>query len=94
MLDPIPMMILGRLAVDRSAQGQGVGHGLLKDAVLRVVQAADIVGVRGILVDAIDDAARAFYEAFGFRRSASLPLKLVITVEEAVLSISRGRAVP
>jgi GNAT superfamily N-acetyltransferase len=88
MPDPVPMMVLGRLAVDRSAQGRGVGYGLLKDAVLRVVQAADIVGVRGILVDAIDDAACAFDEKFGFRRSAAFPLKLMITLDEAERAIS------
>ena len=93
MPDPIPMMVLGRLAVDRSVQGQGLGHGLLKDAVLRVVQAAHIVGVRGILVDAIDETAREFYEKFGFRRSAALPLKVMITLDEAqqALSGSAGR---
>lgn len=83
MPDPIPMMVLGRLAIDVSAQGQGLGAALLRDAVLRVLQAADIVGIRGILVDAIDDAARAFYEKFGFRGSAAFPLKLMITVDEA-----------
>jgi GNAT superfamily N-acetyltransferase len=88
MPDPVPMMVLGRLAVDRSAQGRGVGYGLLKDAVLRVVQAADIVGVRGILVDAIDDAACAFYEKLGFRRSAAFALKLMITLDEAKRAIS------
>jgi GNAT superfamily N-acetyltransferase len=93
MPDPIPMMVLGRLAIDRSAQGQGLGHGLLKDAVLRVMQAAHIVGIRGILVDAIDDTARAFYERFGFHRSSAIPLKLMITLEEAqrALSGSAGR---
>lgn len=83
MPDPVPMMVLGRLAVDRSVRGQGLGAGLLKDATLRVMQAADIVGIRGILVDAIDDTARSFYERFGFRRSTTFPLKLVITVDEA-----------
>jgi predicted N-acetyltransferase YhbS len=94
MPDPIPMMVLGRLAVDRSVQGQGVGAGLLKDAVLRVMQAADIVGIRGILVDAIDDTARAFYEKFGFRRSVAFPLKLMITVEEAKRIVAGGTTQP
>jgi GNAT superfamily N-acetyltransferase len=92
MPDPIPMMILGRLAVDRSAQGQGLGYSLLKDAVQRVVQAADIVGVRGILVDAIDDNARSFYEKFGFRRSTAFPLKLMMTVDEAQRALAGGSA--
>jgi len=83
MPDPVPMMVLARLAVDRSVQGQGLGAGLLKDAVLRVMQAADIVGVRGILVDAVDDTVRAFYERFGFRPSTTFPLKVMITLAEA-----------
>jgi predicted N-acetyltransferase YhbS len=83
MPDPIPMMVLARLGVDRSLQGQGLGAALLRDAVLRVMQAADIVGVRGILVDAVDDTARAFYERFGFRRSTAFPLKVMITLGEA-----------
>ena len=83
MPDPVPMMVLARLAVDRSVQGLRVGKGLLKDAILRVIQAADIVGIRGILVDAIDDKARAFYERYGFRRSTTFPLKVMITLAEA-----------
>ena len=83
MPDPIPMMVLARLAVDRSFQSQGLGAALLKDAVLRVMQAADVVGIRGILLDAVDDRARAFYERFGFRRSTMFPLKLMIAMDEA-----------
>jgi len=83
MPDPVPMMVLARLAVDRSVQGQRLGKGLLKDAILRVIQAAEIVGIRGVLVNAIDDTARALYERYGFRRSATFPLKLMITLTEA-----------
>jgi predicted N-acetyltransferase YhbS len=83
MPDLTPMMVIGRLAIDTSAKGQGLGAALLKDAVLRVLQAANMVGIRGVLVDAIDDTARAFYEKFGFRRSTAFPLKLMITVDEA-----------
>jgi predicted N-acetyltransferase YhbS len=82
MPDPVPMALLGRLAVDTSAQGFGIGAGLLQDAVLRVMQAADVLGIRGIMVDAIDDRARQFYEKFGFRPSAALPLKLMVTLQE------------
>jgi predicted N-acetyltransferase YhbS len=89
MPDLIPMMVLGRLAIDASAKGQGLGAALLRDAVLRVLQAANIVGIRGVLVDAIDDTARAFYERFGFRPSTAFPLKLMITVEEAQRMSSR-----
>lgn len=82
MPDPIPVMLLARLAVDRSSQGQGIGAGLLRDAVLRTVQAGDIAGMRAILVHAISDAARRFYEGYGFRSSPLDPMTLTITVTE------------
>jgi GNAT superfamily N-acetyltransferase len=68
---PIPIMLLARLAVDVSEHGQGIGKGLLKDALLRTLQAADIGGLRALLVHAKDTQAKAFYEKFGF---ASSPL--------------------
>lgn len=82
MPESVPMALLGRLAVDKSAQGFGVGAGLLQDALLRVVQASDHLGIRGVLVDAIDDKAAAFYMKFGFRPSGALPLKLMVTLSE------------
>ncbi|MEQ1717453.1 MAG: GNAT family N-acetyltransferase [Hyphomicrobium sp.] len=87
MPDPVPMALLGRLAVDKSAQGFGIGAGLLKDAGLRVLQAADLLGIRGILVDALDDKAKGFYERFGFRPSTALPLKLMVTLQEIERSV-------
>jgi GNAT superfamily N-acetyltransferase len=87
MPDPVPVMVLGRLAVDRTIHGQGVGTGLLRDAVLRTVQAAEIVGIRAILVHAISEAARRFYEKYGFVASPLDPLTVMITVEEAVRTI-------
>jgi len=83
MPDPVPVMILGRLAVDKSFQGRGVGAGLLRDAVLRTVQAAEIAGIRGVLVHAISEAAKRFYEAYGFIASPIDPMTLLITVAEA-----------
>lgn len=80
MPDPIPMAVLGRLAIDRSMQGQGVGVALLQDAVLRVQQAASIMGIRGVLVHAISDDARTFYEHHGFIPSATNPLTLILSV--------------
>jgi GNAT superfamily N-acetyltransferase len=82
--DPVPVVILGRLAVDRAFQGQGLGRALLRDAVLRVMQAADIIGVRAILVHALSDKARRFYEDSGFASSPINPLTLMITVAEAM----------
>jgi GNAT superfamily N-acetyltransferase len=83
MPDPVPVMILGRLAVDRSFQGKGAGVGLLRDAILRTVQAAEIAGIRGLLVHAISEAAKRFYERHGFIVSPVDPMTLVITIAEA-----------
>src|ERR1035438_3894012 len=74
MPDPIPVMILGRLAVDKMFQGKGIGAGLLKDAVLRTMQAAEIAGIRALLVHAISEAAKRFYEAYGFVASPVDPM--------------------
>ena len=81
--DPIPVMILGRLAVDRTFQGKGIGTGLLKDAVLRTLQAANIAGIRALLVHAISDSAKRFYEAYGFIASPVDPMTAMITLVEA-----------
>src|SRR5580658_5628286 len=64
---PIPIMLLARLAIETSWQGRGLGSGLLKDAMHRTAQAADIAGIRAFAVHAKDDHARSFYEHFGFR---------------------------
>lgn len=81
MPDPIPMAILGRLAVDRQWQGKGLGVALLQDAVLRTAQAASIMGIRGLLVHAISDAAKAFYEHHGFTASPRHPMTLVLSLK-------------
>ena len=83
MPDPVPVLLLGRLAVDRAWQGKGLGADLLADAVLRSIGAADSIGVRAILVHAISDAAKAFYEKHGFRSSLIDPMTLMITIDEA-----------
>jgi GNAT superfamily N-acetyltransferase len=84
MPDPVPAMVLGRLAVDKAYQGSGIGTGLLRDAVLRTVQAADIAGIRVILVHAISTTAKRLYEKYGFVASPVDPLTVMITVGEAV----------
>jgi GNAT superfamily N-acetyltransferase len=91
MPDPIPVMVIGRLAVDRTFQGHGLGRGLLRDAILRTVQAADIAGIRAILVHAISDAARQFYERCGFQPSRIDPMTLMITVADAKKSLAGGK---
>lgn len=83
MPDPIPAIVLGRLAVDRAFQGRGLGRALLRDAILRTIQAANIAGIRVILVHAMSEAARRFYERAGFRPSPIDPMTLMITVAEA-----------
>jgi GNAT superfamily N-acetyltransferase len=81
MPDPVPIAVLGRLAVDRAWQGKGLGAALLQDAVLRTAQAADILGIRGILVHAISDEAKAFYERYGFNASPNNPKTLVLSLK-------------
>ena len=66
---PIPIMLLARLAVDEKEKKQGIGKGLLKDALLRTLQSADIGGLRAVLVHAKDENAKRFYEKFGFESS-------------------------
>ncbi len=79
---PIPVLILARLAVQRDAQGQGLGKGLLKDALLRTDQAADIAGIRALLVHAKDDRARSFYARFDFEPSPTDPYHLFLLLKD------------
>jgi GNAT superfamily N-acetyltransferase len=80
MPDPVPMAVLGRLAVDRHFHGSGLGIAILQDAVLRVQQAASIMGIRGILVHAISEEAKLFYERHGFADSPTQPMTLVLSL--------------
>jgi predicted N-acetyltransferase YhbS len=82
MTDPIPVVVLGRLAVDRSLQGQGVGRALVRDAGHRVIQAADTIGIRGLIVLALSDDAKAFYEKVGFEPSPLDPMILMMTLAD------------
>ncbi len=82
MPDPIPMAILGRLAVDRSWQGRGLGAALLRDAFERTRAAGAIIGIRGLLVHALSLEARAFYEYHGFVSSPSRPMTLMMSLGE------------
>jgi GNAT superfamily N-acetyltransferase len=88
MPDPIPVMILGRLAVDKAYQAKGLGRALLRDAVLRTLQAAAIGGIRAILVHAISEDAKRFYERSGFASSPIDPMTLMITVADAEKALS------
>lgn len=81
MPDPIPVAVLGRLAVDQRWQGKGLGAALLQDAALRAAQAAAILGVRGLLVHAISEEAKGFYEHYGFAASPNDPMTLVLSLK-------------
>ncbi len=87
MPDPIPMAVLGRLAVDRSVQGQGVGRALLRDAVLRTVQVSAAIAVRGILVQALNEDAARFYRAWGFVPSPGDPMPLMVTLGDVTVAM-------
>jgi len=89
MPDPVPVMLLGRLAVDRAYQDRGLGAGLLRDAILRTLQAADLAGIRAILVHAISEEAKRFYERHGFVESPVDPMTLMITVADAERALGR-----
>jgi GNAT superfamily N-acetyltransferase len=82
MPDPVPVVLLGRLAVDLSWQGKGLGRALVRDAGYRVIRAADTIGIRGMLVHALSPEARAFYEQVGFSPSPLDPMTLMITLSD------------
>ena len=79
---PVPVMLLARLAVDRRWHGQGVGKALLKDAMQRTLQAADIAGIRAIAVHAKDEEARTFYQRFDFMPSPTDPMHLYVLLKD------------
>jgi predicted N-acetyltransferase YhbS len=79
---PVGVVLLARLAVDIRHRGQGLGKALLFDALKRIEEAADIVGVRAVLVHAVDDIARAFYEHFNFEPSPVDPFQLMLLVKD------------
>ena len=82
MPDPISVVVLGRLGVDSSLHGQGLGRSLVRDAALRILQAADVIGIRGMTVQALSDDARIFYEHMGFEPSPLDPNLLMITLAD------------
>lgn len=84
MPDPLPIAVLGRLAIDKSYQGRGVGVALLQDAVLRTLHASDILGLRALLVHALSGEAKAFYEHYGFVASPTQPMTLILSLKKNV----------
>jgi GNAT superfamily N-acetyltransferase len=89
MPNPVPVMVIGRLAIDLKFQGRGIGTALLKDAVLRTVQAAEIAGIRAILVHAINESARRFYQKLGFMESPTNPMTMMITIKAAADTLAK-----
>jgi GNAT superfamily N-acetyltransferase len=82
MPDPIPVVVLARLAIARNLQGRGLGRALFQDAANRVIHAADAIGIRGLLVHAISEEAKAFYVLLGLDPSPLDPLTLMTTVAD------------
>jgi GNAT superfamily N-acetyltransferase len=88
---PIPIILLARLAVDASLQGKGLGPALLKDALRRASQAADIIGARALLVHAKDDQTKGFYEHFDFEPSSSDPYHLLLLMKDLLRMIAASQ---
>ena len=92
MPDPVPIMLLTRLAVDRAWQRRGLGCSLLQDAARRTVHAARIAGIRAMVVHAISQEAKRFYQYFGFRESTTEPMTLMATLADlrAAVELASG----
>ena len=86
---PVPVVLLGRLAVDTRHQGQHLGRSLLQDAMMRVMQAGELIGIRALLVHAIDEHARGWYTQFGFERSPTHPLHLILLIKDLRASVEQ-----
>jgi GNAT superfamily N-acetyltransferase len=84
---PIPAVLLARLAVDQSVSGRGLGAALLRDAMVRTISVSEELGIRVLLVHALGENARAFYERFGFEESDSDPLNLQMLIKDLKVSI-------
>jgi len=82
MPDPIPVMVLARLAVDVRAQGMKLGAALLRDALQRCIQVTPNAGVRALLVHALNDKARQFYEHYGFQAAPAHPMTLMLSIRK------------
>ena len=80
--DPVPVVVLARLAVDRAWQGKGVARALMRDAGTRIAQAADIIGIRGVIAHALNQDAHRFYLALGFEVSPLAPMTVMMTLAD------------
>jgi GNAT superfamily N-acetyltransferase len=82
MPEPIPVMLLARLAVDRTHQGRGLGVALLKDALLRTLQASEIAGIRAVLLHAVSESSKSFYIHHGFAESPIDPMMMMLSLAD------------
>ncbi len=89
MPDPVPVVVLGRLAVASSHHGKGLGRALFQDASLRVIHAADAIGIRGMVVHTLSDEARIFYLRLGLDESPLDPMTLMVTVTDLRAAVNR-----
>ncbi|EHL31633.1 hypothetical protein LDG_6295 [Legionella drancourtii LLAP12] len=87
MPNQVPVVILGRLAIDLAYQSKGIGRALVRDAGLRVIQAAETIGIRGLLVQAISTKAKDFYTKLGFEPSLIDPMTLMVTLDDLKAAI-------
>jgi predicted N-acetyltransferase YhbS len=90
MPEPIPVVVLARLAVDAAHHGKGLGRALFRDSALRVLNAADSIGIRGVIVHAISDDAKSFYLAIGFDPSPLDAMTLMITLADIRAIVGRS----
>lgn len=88
MPDPIPVVVLARLAVHRTHQGQGLGRALFQDAARRVLYATEAIGIRGLIVHALSDEAKAFYLRLGLDPSPLEPMTLMVTIADLRASLA------
>ncbi len=91
--DPIPMALIGRFAIDSRYHKRGLGTALMKDAILRISQASDLIGIRGILLHAIDDDAKNFYLSCGFSESGVEDNLMMVTLKQVAAELERKPAV-
>lgn len=94
MPNPIPVVVLGRLAVDKNWQRLGIGKGMLKDALQRTLNAAEITGIKALVVHAKSEEAKKFYESLGFSESPTTPRTMMLLLKDAVASIKDLEAKP